>query len=209
MGKKVAVMGGAFDPPQLGHLDAIIFMCETLQFDEIRVIPCGTRGDKPWMSHKDIRLELTRRMLAHIPEQYIHMVKLDEREVHGESIHSKILMRKMRDQETGCDFFFFGGFDLFAPRYPGNLCQIQYMWDHGKVFYDETNFVVAPRDGYRHPREYGLPPGKFIVLEKTPTAAASSDIRSLIAEGKEWKHLVPEAVATCIETNHWYREKQK
>ena len=44
--KKIALYGGAFDPPHHGHTRIIESLCKTPNIDEIWLLPCGDRLDK-------------------------------------------------------------------------------------------------------------------------------------------------------------------
>ena len=44
--KKVGILGGSFDPPTISHLQLASEALNVLKFDEIWMVPCGTRTDK-------------------------------------------------------------------------------------------------------------------------------------------------------------------
>lgn len=43
---KIGVLGGSFDPPTISHLQLCSEALNVLNFDEIWMIPCGSRRDK-------------------------------------------------------------------------------------------------------------------------------------------------------------------
>ncbi|HSJ03477.1 MAG: nicotinate (nicotinamide) nucleotide adenylyltransferase, partial [Verrucomicrobium sp.] len=45
MPRRIALFGGSFNPPGLHHRRIALLLAES--FDEVRVIPCGPRPDKP------------------------------------------------------------------------------------------------------------------------------------------------------------------
>ena len=54
--KKVAILGGSFDPPTVSHLQ---LASETLnicaEIDEVWLVPCGERADKKLGAHPEAR----------------------------------------------------------------------------------------------------------------------------------------------------------
>ena len=75
--KKVAILGGSFDPPTISHLQVSVHVhssrfahtrCHSqvvaeaynkLSFDEVWLIPCGFRPDKTHISAPQHRLKMT------------------------------------------------------------------------------------------------------------------------------------------------------
>ena len=46
-GKRVAILGGSFDPITTGHLKVACEIVHTRKADEVWIVPCGKRPDKP------------------------------------------------------------------------------------------------------------------------------------------------------------------
>ena len=44
--KKIGILGGSFDPPTISHLQMCSEVLNLLKFDEVWMVPCGTRTDK-------------------------------------------------------------------------------------------------------------------------------------------------------------------
>lgn len=209
--KKVAVFGGAFDPPQNGHFEVSVALCSCGYFDEVWVVPCGERGDKPKMSSGDIRVRLLEQMILSIPVEYQHMVKIKRRELEGPGrlIPSKILMRYFRDDNPEITFYMYVGGDLLEPKESlDGHNTIFHSWQHGKVLLEESRFVVGRRPGYLDPNSYiAANDEKYIVLDTEFCGASSTDVRELRQAGVEWKHLlskIPHVVAQ-IEADNLYK----
>jgi nicotinic acid mononucleotide adenylyltransferase len=45
--RKIAILGGSFDPPTDGHLHVAAGVVQTKAADEVWMMPCGKRPDKP------------------------------------------------------------------------------------------------------------------------------------------------------------------
>jgi len=56
--RQIAVYGGAFDPPHIGHLKLIHSLSSLPGLDEIWLLPCGDRNDKKLLLCKDTRFKL-------------------------------------------------------------------------------------------------------------------------------------------------------
>lgn len=53
--KKVALYGGAFDPPHKGHISIIENLASMAFINEIWLLPSGDRSDKKLLLNKDER----------------------------------------------------------------------------------------------------------------------------------------------------------
>ena len=49
-GRRIAVLGGSFDPITTGHLKVACEIIHTRKADEAWIVPCGARPDKPFSS---------------------------------------------------------------------------------------------------------------------------------------------------------------
>lgn len=56
--ERVALYGGAFDPPHRGHLSAISLLLKSSECDQVWVLPSGDRPDKPGVSRAADRLAM-------------------------------------------------------------------------------------------------------------------------------------------------------
>ena len=54
--KKVGIYGGSFDPPTQSHIQAALNALKYV--DELIIIPCGDRADKPDMTPGSHRLSM-------------------------------------------------------------------------------------------------------------------------------------------------------
>lgn len=63
--KRIALYGGAFDPPHRGHLSIIANLCSLTFVDEIWVLPSGDRNDKRLLLSMSERFDLLRKLLDH------------------------------------------------------------------------------------------------------------------------------------------------
>jgi nicotinate-nucleotide adenylyltransferase len=62
--KNIAIYGGAFDPPHIGHIQLINNLTKLGGIDEIWLMPCGDRTDKHLLLPKEKRFTLMRQLFA-------------------------------------------------------------------------------------------------------------------------------------------------
>ena len=93
--KRIAVLGGSFDPPTISHLQLASEVINLLGFDEVLMVPCGARPDKRNHSTPQQRLEMTRAAVRDFfPEDF--PVTVDSIEVeNGNTIPTAYLMDRL------------------------------------------------------------------------------------------------------------------
>ena len=58
MSKRIAVYGGSFNPITIAHVEVIKELACVKTIDEVWVVPCGRRRDKPDLLPGETRLKL-------------------------------------------------------------------------------------------------------------------------------------------------------
>ena len=56
--RNIALYGGAFDPPHIGHIKLIRSLVDVKGIDEVWLMPCGDRNDKKLLLPKDKRFDI-------------------------------------------------------------------------------------------------------------------------------------------------------
>ena len=134
---RVAVLGGSFDPPTLAHIQIAEF-CSTV-YDEVWVVPCGTRTDKKHRSSAQNRLEMTRLAFEPLCKEQPGVWVNDVEIRHGSMIMSYFLMEQFKKDHPERDFFFVIGSDLLPDLRK---------WDYGPELVEHCPFCVLQRKGY-------------------------------------------------------------
>ena len=72
--QKIGILGGTFDPPHVGHLKLATHFAETLQLDELLLIPSG----EPWQKGSDItpaeiRFQLTEAAAIDLARAFLYL----------------------------------------------------------------------------------------------------------------------------------------
>ena len=179
------LLGGAFDPPHLGHVALADAAERQLGLERVVVVVVADPGHKDVHCPAETRLELAR---AAFPRR---QVELDR---HARTVD-------MLREERWPDPVFLIGADEFAD-FP--------TWKEPEAVLELARLGVAGRPGY--PRERlrqvlaGLArPERVLFFELDPVAVSSSELRERVARGEAIDGLVPPAVAREIEEKGLYR----
>jgi nicotinate-nucleotide adenylyltransferase len=181
----IGLLGGAFDPPHVGHVALADAAVAQLGLSQLVVIVVADPGHKSVHCPAETRLELAR---AAFPGRE---VELDR---HARTVD---MLREGHWREP----VFLVGADEFVDL-PS--------WKEPDVVLELARLGVASRPGY--PRERlervlaGLAhPERVLFFEIVPEPVSSREIRERVARGQRIDGLVPPAVAAEIESRGLYR----
>jgi nicotinate-nucleotide adenylyltransferase len=173
---RTAILGGAFDPPHLGHLALAEGALETLGADRLLVLVIERPGHRGTELDAETRLELARLAFAGLPDTE---VRLDD---HAYTIDF------LRDERPENAVFVIGA-DQWAAFDT---------WKDAAEIRQLIPLAVAARPGEP------LPAGDVETFEIAEHAISSSEVRRRIAHGEPVDDLVPAAVAREIERRGLY-----
>lgn len=192
----VALFGGAFDPPHLGHVTLVQHALTHFGFDRLLVVPAGDPPHKEVATAADVRARL-----AHLAFDPIGRVELCPVELKpGGPRYTIETLRWARERYE--DLTLLVGADEFADflhwREPDEILRL-------------APVAVATRPGVsEHEFESvlaALPRPERIVFFTIPAySVSSSEVRRRIHQGRPFDHLVPRAVAAEIERLGLYRD---
>ena len=136
---RVSLFGGSFDPVTSSHLKMAAEVVHTGVADEVWLVPCGMRSDKPdLLAAKDryimCQLAVTNTFTANFP---IHVC---DEEVYSSSLTTPELIKKLKNQFPDIEFSFILGSNLLSELKDWD--QQNPKWWHG------VPLVVVPRPGY-------------------------------------------------------------
>lgn len=206
----IGIFGGTFDPIHYGHLRTAFEMLQVLRFDEVRFIPCG---DPPHRGITYADAELRYRMVdAAIKGQEGFLS--DDRELRREGPSYSIdTLTDLREEFPERSLGLIVGMDAFLelPKW--------HRWDEILNF---AHIVVAHRPGWRVPdigelgnliAENGthrvddlheVTHGRIHIHAATQLEIASTEIRDLVATGRDPRFLMPDAVRDVIKQTNLY-----
>ena len=182
----LALLGGTFDPPHIGHL--VLAECARVQFGASKVLflPAG----EPWrktdrtVSPAEDRLAMVNLSVADNSHFFV-----DDREVlRPGPTYTVDTLESFRDEGYG-DLILILGADAVADL-PN--------WKQPERIRDLATIVVARKN--RASVEEGMP-----VVDMPPIGVSSTEVRARVAAGQPIRYLVPSAVEAYIYEHGLYQ----
>ena len=209
--RPIGIFGGTFDPIHYGHLRSAFEMLQALDFEQVRFIPCG---DPP---HRGITYATA--------EQRLRIVELaiqgqdgfvaDDRElVRGGLSYSVDTLESLRGEFPDRSLGLIVGMDAFLGL-PG--------WHRWTEILEIAHIIVAHRPGWKAPdigalgqliSDYGTHrvndlhtaiAGRVHIHAVTQLEISSTEIRDLVAAGRDPRFLMPDAVRDEILNSEIYK----
>lgn len=195
---RTVLFGGAFNPSGMHHREIARALAGMPMFDEVVVVVCGPRPDKPTTNdidpvHRAVIADLTFGPLA--PEV---RVDISDLELNTFTRTHELDDRYSRD---GREVWHLVGTDLIAGGKDG-ASVIHRGWVHGPELWRRLHFVVAIREGMAFD-ERDLPPNHIVL--RVGSGGSSRDIRQAAADHRSLDGLVVPSVADYIERHNLYR----
>ncbi|CAE8649295.1 unnamed protein product, partial [Polarella glacialis] len=152
-GNRIAILGGAFDPPTANHLMCAAEVIHSGMADEVWLMPCGPRPDKPKLSKALDRYIMTQiSVSSHFSaEMPIHVSDFEV--LREEAMATYDLLRLLKEKYPGKLFSFVIGTDWLQPgtdirawtsKCPETGSEIV----TGDKLLDQFDFLVINRPGY-------------------------------------------------------------
>ncbi|MGZ3774931.1 MAG: nicotinate (nicotinamide) nucleotide adenylyltransferase [Pseudobdellovibrionaceae bacterium] len=212
---KIGIFGGSFNPPHMGHINAIQTVAKKAGLGKVHIVPAAqnplkmpVEGPSP-----EQRLELTG--LAF--NQYSDLYYVDDQEIKRGGVSYTIdTVMNLRKTYEASDLYLVVGADKFD-----ELSQ----WKDYQKLLTETNLIVTTRPGYETPESLDEMPGylkpfvsdfdfnfielntgrniQFITLRDVDVSA--TEIRKWLRTGKPVEKYLPLAVESYIKEHKLYR----
>lgn len=186
----IAVFGGRFDPPHVGHIAvAKELLNQRPDIDEVWLMPANTHPWRPISASAQDRLN----MLKLMQEEKIKASDFDIKR--GGETYTIDTVRLLHQENRNNRYFWVCGIDQLKDFY---------RWKEFEELSRLIDFLVFPRKGYDEktnlPKKFTLIKGDF-----QATDLASSHIRELIRKGKSINAYVTPKVEQYIVTHHLYK----
>ena len=210
----MGIFGGTFDPIHYGHLRTAFEMLQALRFDEVRFMPCGTpphRADP--VADAGLRLRMVEVATDDQPGFVVDDSEL-KREGPSYSVDTLTALRtEFPERSLGLII----GMDAFLglPK-----------WYHWREILELAHIVVAHRPGWRSPdvgplgelladrgthridKLHEQASGHVYIHHVTQLEISSSEIRALVAVGRDPRFLMPDGVREIIERSGCYAKEE-
>ncbi len=192
---RIAILGGAFDPPHLGHQLIAEQVLDFTDINEVWLAPCYRHSFNKKLTPVRHRVAMTK-MLTNSKIKYCNEEVANK--LSGETISLMEILRKKYPQHR---FFFLIGSD--------NLIGLK-KWGRWQKLITTTDFLVFPRLGFKgNLSRFGLNNSSYkLKTIKHPLIItvdiSSTNIRKRVKQGLSIKHLVPKKVEEYIKNHHLY-----
>lgn len=186
---KIALFGGSFDPPHLGHQIVIQQVLELTKIEQIWLLPAYRHTFRKKLSPASHRLQMARFLLN-------EQIKLNTCEIDnqfdGDTIHP---VRWLKNQYPQHQFNFLMGSDQLSSFRK---------WGQWQILLKEIPFLIYPRAGFAFAPLYdNMTPLKHRL--QIITNISSTMVRERVRHGLLIKQLVPDEVRRYIEENKLYK----
>ena len=199
----IGIMGGAFDPPTLGHIQVAQYALDhtDLGLDEVWLIPCFKSIWNKQMASPEHRLAMC--LLASKNDKRI---KVSDYEISHKSVgRSYDILKKMMEEpfsQDGYNLSFIIGMDN---------ANVFDKWYNSEMLQQLVRFIVFPRTGIVRDEKvtwYLKWPHVLVDSSGSPIMEVSStEIREKIHNRKDVSNLVDSEVLEYIKKNGLYLEK--
>lgn len=208
----IGIFGGTFDPIHYGHLRTAFEMLQALDYDEVRFIPAG---DPPHRRDTVARAR-DRFEMVRVACDGQHGFVVDDREMKRDGPSYSIdTLKELREEFKEDSLGLILGMDAFLglPEWR--------QWDE---FLDYAHIIVAHRPGWKAPdtgplgrmidacgchkirRLHETTHGLVHIHAVTQLEISSTEIRDLVAVGRDPRFLMPDPVRDVIAASSCYGE---
>ena len=190
--KHVALFGGSFNPPHVGHLLGAAYVRAVVPVDAVWLMPAHRHPFGKRLAPFEDRVTLCDILASHIAGLEVTRIE-EEVPGSGRTIHTvEHLTRRFPDHR----FSLIVGTDILVESS---------RWLEFERLVSLAPLVVLGRTGHAQPRPAGAPWDSATFLTDVPIPEVSStDVRERLASGKPVDHLVPRRVLEEIRARGLY-----
>ncbi|MDR3283611.1 MAG: nicotinate (nicotinamide) nucleotide adenylyltransferase [Treponema sp.] len=185
--KKIAMLGGSFNPPHIGHLFLADEVMRQLGYDKVLFVPARLHPFKgePVGAGPEDRLAMLKPAVEDNPGFEIEVCELEREETSYTFDTVTLLEQKYRGELEGKIGLIIG--DDLAADFD--------KWYRAEELPDRADIILARRMAGSGNILF---PWRHISLDNALLPVSSSDIRERIAGGRSWRYLVSPAVFRYI-----------
>jgi|SRR3989344_4400139 len=189
---RVALYGGAFSPPHLGHASVVEAVLRLFNCDEIWVMPSADRHDKKVTISGKHRLKMLEIMLAELfPKPKVPLLVSDFELMLNKPTVTYETLKLLKEKFPDHEFHFVIGSE--------NLRDIETKWINGKKLFQEVSFIAIKNPLVQLPNK--LPSHLTMINDVVWLNISSTFIRNLIAQGHSGLPYLTWGVAEYIKTH--------
>jgi len=210
----MGIFGGTFDPIHYGHLRTAFELREAVRLAEVRFLPTGNPPHRDQtQASAEQRLAMVQAAVAEQPG-----FSVDDRETRRSGFsYSVDTLAELRGEFPQRSICLLLGMDAFLGL-PN--------WHRWREILELAHVVVAHRPGWKAPTQgplgevmvdhgtgsvrdlHDATAGCIYVHAVTQLEISSTDLRALIARGRDPRYLVPDSVCKLLRETGWYAGSQ-
>lgn len=210
----IGVFGGTFDPIHYGHLRTAFEILQAARLQHVRLVPAGDppHREPPRVDARQ-RLEFVQAAVADAAGFVV-----DDREIRrGGPSYTVLTLAELRAEHPDTPLCLIVGMDAFLGLPT---------WHRWTELLSFAHVIVAPRPGWvapvagvlgellaRHGAVAAEPlhnalAGRILIQPVTQLEISSTELRDLLAAGRDPRYLVPDSVRALIRARHSYSVSQ-
>jgi nicotinate-nucleotide adenylyltransferase len=177
---RVAFFGGSFNPPHVAHQLVALYVLETAAVDELWIVPCSKHPFDKALAPFEHRLRMCEMAAAALgPRARVSDI---EARLGGES-RTLLTLRALAAERPDCEFHLVIGADI-EPELPS--------WYGASELVRSFPRIVVGRTGFDGGSLLAMP------------AVSSTEVRTLLAQGRSVAGLVPRSVEAYLRQHRLY-----
>ena len=197
--KKLAILGGTFDPIHIGHLLIAQQAYNNFELDKIIFMPAGItpHKDNVNITASRHRLEMVRIAIKDNPVFSFSQWEINQ----SKKSYTVDTLKYFEQQDIASEIYFIIGADSLYDMFD---------WKEPEYLLTRSNFIVAARPGYllenifKDQRFKGYEKNIYL-LDKFKMEISSSTIREYIRNNISVKYLLPDEIINYINENRLYQ----
>lgn len=187
---KIAILGGRFDPPHLGHLWVASQVLDYVtDVSEVILVPAHEHQWKKTEVSGKQRLEMVSMLKG-------DRISVSDIELERKGVSYSIDTIRAIKEETKSEVYWIIGSDILGEFH---------RWDRAAELFKEAEFLVFPRDPYHIPSDI---PEEFKVIRKPDlitSSISSTVLRERLKQGLSIEKFVPKPVNNYIVEHSLYK----
>jgi len=168
--KKVALFGGSFNPPTLGH-EFVANLALHQGMDEVWLMPCYKSLYGKSLAPDDQRLFMLRFLTTNNPKFKVSSWEINNK-IEGRTFD---IMNRLCEEHPENDFYFVIGGD--------NADRVPTEWYRGDELIKKHKFIVISRGGHDNEANWFTEEPHIYVDHELKMDVSSTEVRKLIKEG--------------------------
>jgi nicotinate-nucleotide adenylyltransferase len=193
---RVALFGGSFDPPHMGHVALATAAADAFALDTVFVAPVGRQPLKPGVHSESFANRLAMVALACAPDSRLIPSDLDAPRPDGQPNFTVDTLRTIRLHAPEAELFAMIGADTYLGMSH---------WREPSQLFELAQWIVVTRPGFVLAPQAIAPEGRVHWLETVHVDVSATEIRRRLHQGLDCTGLIPAPVLGYIDAHGLYR----